>query len=85
MHKPAPLVAGLEAPVIDIASMAAMQAQRLLTLLHQPPLSVTRVSPLCARRAGASGDQPLSHGSPSSLRGPAVEAGRSADNSQDVA
>lgn len=68
--------------MIDIASLAAMQAQRLLTLLHQPPLSATRVYPLCARRAGASGDQPLSHGSPSSLRGPAVEAGRSANVSE---
>jgi hypothetical protein len=63
--------------MIDIASMAAMQAQRLLTLLHQPPLSATRVSPLCARRAGASGDLAPFHGSPSSPRGPVIEADRS--------
>ncbi|KEZ17694.1 hypothetical protein CP98_03177 [Sphingobium yanoikuyae] len=64
--------------IASIASMAAHKAERLRRLNNQPPLSDCVVIPLTAHRAGASGDLAPFHGSPSSPRGPVIEADRSA-------
>lgn len=74
----------LEHPSIllaGIAARASLATERHLRLLNKPPLSQLRASPLSAQRAGASDDLSPSRSS-SDPRGSAVEAGRSANQSE---
>jgi hypothetical protein len=65
--------------MIDMSSTAFSRYLRARAAASRSPLPDHAVSPLAARPAGASGDpEPLSPGSPSLPRGSAVEAGRSA-------
>ncbi len=65
--------------MIDMSATAFSRFLRARAAASRSPLPDRAVIPLAARQAGASGDpEPLSPGSPSLPRGSAVEAGRSA-------
>jgi len=67
--------------MIDVASIAWARFMRTRDLMTSPPPLIERAVTPDAPWAGASGDLTLSPGSPFSPRGPAVEAGRSANKS----
>lgn len=65
--------------MINMSATAFSRFLRARAAASRSPLPDRAVIPLAARQAGASGDpEPLSSGSPSLPRGSAVEAGRSA-------